>query len=174
MRLIQPDEIRTSVHHVDYGQLRRFGRRALLFDLENTLCLYRDWRFDDRTWALLRDLLAQAFRIAILSNAPLPEDSQFRGELASLGIPVFMRARKPLRGGFLRALEALGAKAEEAAMIGDQLLTDVLGAKRAGLYAILVDPLGSRESRFTKVNRAIERLLGRRLAAPTPSAPRSR
>jgi len=53
-------------------------------------------------------------------------------------------------------------------VIGDQLLTDILGGKLAGLYTILVEPLSSREARRTKFNRLMERLLGR----STPRAPR--
>jgi hypothetical protein len=55
----------------------------------------------------------------------------------------------------------LGAQKKEAVVIGDQLLTDVLGGKFAGLYTILVEPLSPREARRTRFNRLVERLLGR-------------
>ncbi|MCS7240619.1 MAG: HAD hydrolase-like protein, partial [Candidatus Bipolaricaulota bacterium] len=103
------------------------------------------------------------FQIAVLTNACLPGDSPVRRALAELGIPLFERARKPLPFAFRRALRRLGAKPVEAAVIGDQLLTDVLGGKLAGIYTVLVPPLSPREARRTKVNRVLERILGRQV-----------
>jgi len=89
-------------------------------------------------------------------------------ELEGRGVVVVTRARKPLRRGFQTALRRLGIAPGQAAMVGDQVLTDILGGKRAGLVTVLVDPLGPEESRLTKINRRLERLLGRR--SPTRGA----
>jgi hypothetical protein len=51
---------------------------------------------------------------------------------------------------------------EHAAVIGDQLLTDILGGKRMGMFTILVDPIDEREFIGTKVMRWIEGVLFRR------------
>ncbi|MBC7109214.1 MAG: YqeG family HAD IIIA-type phosphatase [Methanomassiliicoccales archaeon] len=163
MRLIKPHEEARSLRQVDWRRLWGRGIRALLFDLDNTLCLWRTGEFPRATAAFLRKLQGQGFKIAVLTNARLPKDSPVRTALADLGIPLVERARKPLPWGFKRALSILGTKREEAAVIGDQLLTDVLGGKVLGLYTVLVPPLSGREARRTKVNRVLERLLGRRL-----------
>lgn len=163
MRLIKPHEEARSLRQVDWRRLWGRGIRALLFDLDNTLCLWRTGEFPRATAAFLRKLQGQGFKIAVLTNARLPKDSPVRTALAELGIPLIERARKPLPWGFKRALNILGAKREEAAVIGDQLLTDVLGGKLLGVYTVLVPPLSGREARRTKVNRVLERLLGRRL-----------
>jgi hypothetical protein len=48
-------------------------------------------------------------------------------------------------------------------MVGDQLFTDILGARRLGIHAILVSPLSDRELPHTRLKRRIERfLLGKR------------
>ncbi|MFH1609532.1 MAG: YqeG family HAD IIIA-type phosphatase [Candidatus Bipolaricaulota bacterium] len=165
MRCLRPDLVVRSVHDVDYDALRRRGIRALFYDLENTLCRWRDWDLDARTHALLRSLREREMQIAVLTNAWVPPDHRLVRELGELGIPVVASARKPFRRGFRRTLALLGVGSRQAAMIGDQLLTDVLGGKRSGLYTALVDPLGPEESRPTKVNRWVERLLGRRIPA---------
>ncbi|MCR4391622.1 MAG: YqeG family HAD IIIA-type phosphatase [Candidatus Acetothermia bacterium] len=162
MRWVRPDEEAPTVHDVDYRGLARRGRGALLFDLDNTLGLWRRGALDRRVRELLRGLQGGGFRLAVLSNARLPPDAPVVQELQRLGIPVVAPARKPFKRGFRRALRLLGAEPFEAAVIGDQLLTDVLGGRRMGLYTVLVEPLGPEESRLTKVNRALERLLGRR------------
>lgn len=161
--MIKPHEEAPSLRQVDWRRLWARGIRVLLLDLDNTLCLWRAGEFPRSTAVLLRRLKSQGFKIAVLTNARLPRDSPVRSALAELGIPLIERAKKPLPFGFRRALRFLEAEPKEAAVIGDQLFTDVLGGKLVGLYTVLVPPLSPREARRTKVNRALERLLGRRL-----------
>ncbi|MCS7239993.1 MAG: YqeG family HAD IIIA-type phosphatase [Candidatus Bipolaricaulota bacterium] len=162
-RLIRPDEEAASLRQVDWRHLWTKGVRALLFDLDNTLCLWRTGAFPRATLVLLRRLQSQGFKIAVLTNARLPRNSPVRATLAEMGVVLIEGAKKPLPFGFQQALHALGVKRSEAAVIGDQLLTDVLGGKLAGLYTVLVPPLSPQEARRTKVNRVLERLLGRRV-----------
>lgn len=160
MRL-SADEHAPSVHDVDFRRLWERGIRALLFDLDNTLCLWRESP-DERSLALLSSLLASGFRIAVLSNGQLRERPETLAALLGLGIPVIWPARKPMSQGFRRALRLLSARPNEAAVIGDQLLTDVWGAKRLGLYTVRVPPLGPREHPLTKINRKLEHLFERK------------
>lgn len=163
MRLIKAHIEAPSIRQVDWRGLWTKGVRALLFDLDNTLCLWHTGDFPKTTAVLLRRLQGQGFRIAVLTNARLPKNSPVREALGELGIPLIERAKKPLPFGFRKALRLIGASPSEAAVIGDQLLTDVLGGKLAGLYTVLIPPLSLHEARRTKVNRALERLLGRPL-----------
>lgn len=151
-----------SLRQVDWRRLWTKGFRALLFDLDNTLCLWRTEEFPRVTAVLLRRLQSQGFKIAVLTNARLPQNSSVRTALSEIGVVLVERAKKPLPWGFRRALRALGARRSEAVVIGDQLLTDVLGGKLLRLYTVLVPPLSSREAWRTKVNRLIERVLGRK------------
>ncbi len=80
-----------------------------------------------------------------------------------LGIPGLSKANKPSRRAFLQALDLLGSRPEQAAMIGDQVFTDVLGGNRLGLYTILVVPLCRREFLGTRVLRLVERVILRNL-----------
>jgi len=83
-----------------------------------------------------------------------------------IGVPVIWRARKPFPFGLRRVLGLFGVRAGQAAMIGDQVFTDVLGGNLAGLYTILVEPLEpTRESPFTRFNRLLERFIRRRRPA---------
>ncbi len=51
----------------------------------------------------------------------------------------------------------MNLKKEETVIIGDQLLTDILGGNRLGLHTILVVPVASSDGFFTQFNRKIER-----------------
>jgi hypothetical protein len=158
---IHPDEYAPSVHDVDFSRLWAGGIRVLLFDLDNTLCFWRE-NPDERSLGLLRELLASGFRIAVLSNGQLGEREKTLEALLGLGIPVIWPARKPMSHGFRRALRLLSARPKETAVIGDQLFTDVWGAKRLGLYAVRVSPLDPREHPLTKILRKLERLFERK------------
>lgn len=57
---------------------------------------------------------------------------------------------------FKKAMRRLEVTASETVMIGDQLLTDVLGGNRLGLHTILVVPVSEAEGFFTKINRRME------------------
>jgi len=159
MNPLRPRACARSVHEIDYRALWEKGIRAILFDLDNTLGLWRAGPPDAQTAELLRRLSAAGFKLAVISNGRLSQRPEVLEFFARLGIPVVWPARKPLPGGFRRALKALGVDSRKAAMIGDQILTDMLGGNLAGLYTILVQPLSPHESRFTKINRFLERWL---------------
>jgi len=44
----------------------------------------------------------------------------------------------------------------DIAVVGDQLVTDILLANRNKSYSILVDPLGKKDLKITSLNRFIE------------------
>ena len=53
----------------------------------------------------------------------------------------------------------MNIQAEEAVVVGDQMLTDVFGSNRNGLYTIMVVPVKRTDGFITKFNRIIERRL---------------
>ena len=74
-----------------------------------------------------------------------------------LDIPYIYFAKKPLKYGFKKAKEILNIEENNTiAVIGDQVLTDVLGANRCNMYSILVKPLHNKDIFVTKINRLIE------------------
>lgn len=175
MRWIRPHHVADTIHDVDYDTLVQQGVQAVLFDLENTLCPWRAWEFSPTTWSLLDKLAQQDIKLCVLTNANVPPDHGLVRALRARGIVLISSARKPLRQGFTSALDRLGVHPCQAAIVGDQLLTDILGGRRVGLVTVLVSPLGLEESLPSRVNRRVERLLGRRvLAAEAPRTGGSR
>jgi putative hydrolase of the HAD superfamily len=63
---------------------------------------------------------------------------------------------KPHEAIFLRMLELLDVRPEEAAMVGDTLEDDVEGARRVGMRAVLVD----RDGRYPEVEERLDDLRG--------------
>ncbi|NOX45027.1 MAG: YqeG family HAD IIIA-type phosphatase [Caldiserica bacterium] len=164
MRLLSPREEFPTVFDIDYGSLWGRGIRGLIFDLDNTLCPWRAPALDEATVRLLEGLRARGFRLCVLSNGRLEGRGKVVEDLSRRGIPLIYPAGKPLPFAFNRARECLGLSPSEIAVIGDQLLTDILGGNIVGFHTILVEPLDPHEHPWTRfVARSLERLLGRRV-----------
>src|SRR5690625_5296560 len=76
-----------------------------------------------------------------------------------LKTPFVYKAQKPLQKAFRKAKDVMGLNDDEIVVIGDQLLTDILGGNRAGFYTILVVPIVQSDAAITKFNRRLERLI---------------
>jgi HAD superfamily phosphatase (TIGR01668 family) len=134
-RWLEPDRTIPSPFDLDVSALLASGKRAILFDLDNTLEPGRPSRFSARTADFLRGLVDRGLRVGVLSNRRLVSEEARRG-LRVDGVPVVFRAGKPRRRGFLHLLQKLDVRAGEAVFVGDRLWTDVLGARRAGITSI--------------------------------------
>jgi len=158
LNTLHPDEICSSVEEIDYEGLWRAGYRALIFDIDNTL---GEWGCDvipERVHALLRRLSARGFALGFLSNDSGRGRPRVKEQLSCW--TVVWRAKKPRTRGYENILSLLRSAEAQTVMIGDQLFTDVWGAKRAGLYAILVPPVSPpSDSLWAKLRRPLERLL---------------
>jgi HAD superfamily phosphatase (TIGR01668 family) len=111
------------------------GLRGLLVDLDNTLAPYRSTFADDavKTWIeSMRD-----YTLIIFSNA---SEKRVSGFCEPLGLPYVARAGKPAPDKAVVVCEQFGLPAQNAALVGDQIFTDVLCANRAGLLSVIVEP----------------------------------
>ena len=158
-----PQGVYSSVTALDPRSLRDRGIRLILADLDNTLAPYRVLTPDPAVRAWKDALEEQGIQLFILSNNRKAERVQVYAK--ALGVPYQDHSGKPRRGGYLRAMERMGAQPEETAMVGDQIFTDVLGANGAGVTPLLVEPIQLKGSLFRCIRYAIEtpfRSLGRR------------
>ena len=77
----------------------------------------------------------------------------------SLKVDYIFKAKKPRGRAFDRAMHSMSLNPSEIVVIGDQMLTDVFGGKRRGLFTIMVVPVKQTDGFVTKFNRIIERRL---------------
>lgn len=143
-------------------QLAEWGIRGVVLDLDNTLVLWHALEVSTEVREWVRALHEAGIKMCLLSNTHKPKRVRVVAE--HLGIHFVPGGAKPRRRGFRRAVEAMGLKIEETAMVGDQLFTDIWGGNRTGLRTILVEPLAAREFWGTKmVQRPLERIYFQRL-----------
>jgi HAD superfamily phosphatase (TIGR01668 family) len=133
-----PDIIYDSIYEIDTDALKNKGITGLLFDIDNTLVKPDIKQPDVRLVKWLASLKEQGFKLCILSNAG---KKRVRAFSKGLDIHAINNAGKPSKKGFLKAMGILGLTSREICMIGDQLFTDVLGAKRLGIYSVFTKPI---------------------------------
>lgn len=159
LRLLTPDLVVQRIADIDQDALAQRGIRALLVDLDNTLC---PWKGEE-VCPSASGWMAQArerFGVCIVSNSIRPRRlTRVAGRLGVEAVGRWGFGRKPFGGAIREALRRLDVPAHEAAMIGDQIFTDILGGNRLGLYTIWVQPLQSAEFVGTRLERLLERLL---------------
>lgn len=153
---IIPDDYVSSIFDIDYNKLYSNGKRLILTDLDNTLISYKATEPTDELYKWKSELEGMGFEIIIVSNSWKKRVKHFAN---MLGIKYVNLSTKPLKRGFKKALKiaSLKYKKEEVVVLGDQLLTDVYGAKRMKLSMILVKAIDKKTERLvTKHNRRNE------------------
>lgn len=156
---LYPDIILQSIHDLDTDYLKEEGISGIILDLDNTLVPLGDRHVSPRVCRWVDDLKEEGFKLYIVSNSTPGKG----GKLAQqMDVSAIWLAVKPRRRAFRLALERMGLEAGEVAVIGDQVVTDVLGGNRLGLMTILVRRSG-RDMPFTRITRMLERRVLRRM-----------
>ena len=114
------------------------GIRLLMLDLDNTLAPYSGSQPSQELIRWKSNLEQAGVTLFIVSNTHTDRAKNFA---ALWQVPYVNAAKKPGSKGIRAALTQTGCSPSEAALAGDQLFTDVLGANRAGLCSIVVEPL---------------------------------
>ena len=149
-----PNEHVKSILDIKPEELKEKGIKGIITDLDNTLV---EWDRPTATPQLIKwfdEIKKQNILVTIVSNN---NEERVKAFSDPLQIPFIFRARKPMMPAFHRALSKMGIKKDETVVIGDQLLTDVLGGNRSGFHTILVVPVAQTDGFFTKFNRFAER-----------------
>jgi uncharacterized protein len=153
-----PNQYVPSIYKINLEELKEKGMKSIIVDLDNTLVESDRKSATPLLIEWIQQLQALGFRVMIVSNNSKTRVSQFA---IPLQIPFIHKARKPLSRCFRKAMMELDTDVNCTVMVGDQLLTDVLGGNRIGLYTILVVPISDTEGFFTKINRRVERYVFR-------------
>lgn len=156
-----PDYMFGSYREISPEFLRERGIRFLLVDIDNTLAPYEQAEPDEPLVAWLENLKADGVRIALVSNNDRERVERFN---ATLGLDAYPKSGKPGKKTLLLAMERMGARRENTAVLGDQLLTDACAGQKLGLPAIIVPPIRDKRNLFFRFKRFLERPFIRKYA----------
>lgn len=143
-----------SVCDITPRMLQQMGVRGLLLDIDNTLTTHdnpvpaacvEDW---------IASMKAAGIQMRLVSNNHPPRVEPFA---KLLGIPFIADSKKPLSGGFQRAMESMKLPKEQLSVVGDQIYTDILGANWFGVKSIYVPPMELEKTAFFKFKRFMEK-----------------
>ena len=76
-----------------------------------------------------------------------------------IGVSYIYNAHKPSTGNYRKACEIMHTDEKTTIFIGDQLFTDVWGAKRTGIHSILVKPIHPKEEIQIVLKRYLEKIV---------------
>lgn len=144
--------------------------KGLALDIDNTLAPTHLPGNEAQIRAWLEPFRQAKISIRIVSNGHSNRILEFCQlfKLEFVGILGFRMAAKPIPSAFQRACQELNLPANQVAMVGDQIFTDVLGANIAGMYTVLVKPLTEKSMPHTKLIRNLEKLVLARLEREKP------
>ena len=150
-----PDEYLDSTYSIDFAELAKKGYRGVLFDIDNTLVPHGA-PADERARALFKRLKSIGFRCCLISNNQKPRVEMFNKDIQ---VDYVYNAHKPSIRNYLKAMEIMGTDRDSTVFIGDQLFTDIWGAKNAGLRNILVKPINPKEEIQIVLKRYLEKIV---------------
>lgn len=157
MSLLRPTYYVSSLPEVEVDKLAAGGIRCILLDRDNT-CVPRD------TGVIPQEVIAwfaaahsQGMQLCLVSNNI--HGSQVQKSADVLGADCVTFAMKPAPFAIWKALAQEGVPAEQAIMIGDQMLTDMAAGNLAGLRTILIRPQSQVDLWYTQIFRKVEHML---------------
>lgn len=164
-----PDYYYKSIYDIPLEALYEKGIRLILTDLDNTLISYSETDPSDKLFEFKRKIEALGFEFILVSNSRKHRVDHF----ANLyNIPYVKFSTKPLKRGIKKAIHKVAKKDytyDEVVLLGDQLMTDVLGGKRCKINVILIEPIDKRTDVLsTRINRGIENFFLKRIKKKFP------
>lgn len=158
---VTPDNYYPSIYKIDYQTLKKENINTLLFDIDNTITKVDDLNVPQETIELMENLKKQEFKILLFSN----NHQQRAFPVAQkLNLPLLSDAGKPEKKAYAKALNTLNSTKENTAAIGDQLLSDIVGAKKYGIKAILVDQLSKENNIQTGLAQKLQKYMIKKLS----------
>lgn len=154
--LLYPKGYFDSVRDINIEYLRKNEIKGIILDVDNTLIdYYKNFPKGTKEW--VEKLKKNGIKFCILSNSNKVEKVKEVGK--QIDVPYFYFAKKPLKTGFKKAKKLLELESNNIAVIGDQIMTDVLGANRCKMFSILVKPIKEKDILVTKIKRPIENFI---------------
>lgn len=155
LKTFYPDNEVDSAYEIAYNVLFEKGYRGVIFDIDNTLVPHGA-PADTRAVAFFDRLREIGFQTMLLSNNKEPRVKMFADKVKSGYI---YKAGKPGMAGYEKAMEHMGTDRTNTIFVGDQLFTDVWGAKKAGIVTYLVRPIHPKEEFQIVLKRYLERIV---------------
>lgn len=156
LRRFYPDAYLDSVQEIDFLYYQDKGYKGIIFDIDNTLVCHGAPATPDII-AFFTSLKEMGYEVMVMSNNKEPRVKSFAQAVGN--IDYIYKAGKPLKTSYLRCMNQMETKPQTTLFVGDQLFTDVWGAKRCGIRSILVKPINPKEEIQIVMKRFFEKIV---------------
>ena len=153
---LEPNLKLNRITDLNMKMLESLQVKALLIDVDNTLSTHKGEKFVDGIEKWISLMESNGIRLMILSNAKKDRLSVFAKRI---GIEGTGMAAKPLPFGYIKAARKMKVNLKNTAIVGDQIFTDILGGKLAGVKTVLVTPILPESGLSFKIRRYFENKL---------------
>jgi len=153
---MKPDKVYNSVLDIPLEDIKAMGKTCLLLDFDNTLGIDRASEPGEYAFDCIKKIKESGLECCLVSNA---KSGRSAGIAAALDIPCVTYAHKPRPDGVNRALKLMNKDKSDAVMIGDQIFTDVMAGRFAGVYTIMVEKFGKKEVWYIVLKRGLEKVV---------------
>ena len=150
-----PDEWVNSTYDINFEKLHNEGINGVIFDIDNTLVPHGK-PADECCLLLFSNLKKWGISCCLLSNNQSARVASFAQQL---GVQYIENAHKPSKQNYLKAMTMMGTDTSNTVFVGDQLFTDVWGAKRVGIRNFLVKPIHPKEEIQIVLKRYLEKIV---------------
>ena len=154
MPFLAPDYYFDTYAGATVAFLKKQGIRALVLDIDNTLEPYENAEPGEAVRAWFSALSEAGISAAFVSNNGKERVERFNRDLGKIA---YYKAKKPFPCKIKRAMREMGVSKSETLFMGDQIFTDVLAARFAGIRAALVPPIKDKTDVLTRFKRLLER-----------------
>lgn len=151
--IFKPTWMVESIYNISPEQLKKIGVEVVLTDLDNTLIAWNMPEATEETLEWIQWMREAGIQVVIISNN---SGNRVERVASILGVDFFPNAFKPTKRGFKKIFDQLEYNRENTVMVGDQILTDIIGANNIGIESVLVKPILDSDAWNTKINRFIE------------------
>ena len=151
-----PDKVIKSLDELSYDDLAARGIDCLLLDFDNTLGPDHATEPTEYSYKIVNTARDKGFKMCLVSNAKSGRSDKIA---KMLDIPCVTYAHKPRADGDNRALALMGTDRSRAVMIGDQVFTDVMAGRFAGVYTIMCEKYARKEMWYIVLKRPFEKLV---------------
>ncbi len=160
MSLFRPKEKLDIFTDLDMSHYREKGFDTVLLDIDNTIAVPNTGGCDERARQFIEELKGHGFQVVIFSNN---NEQRVRMFIGDMDVDYCFFALKPLPFSYLYTCRKMGTSPSRTLVLGDQLITDILGANLSGCYGIYCRQLQQKDSKMTAFNRRIEKFIWRNI-----------
>ncbi len=154
--MFKPDIKLNKITDIAPSLLREKNIDTLILDVDNTLSTHHGTVLVEGLETWLDTIKKEDIKLIILSNS---KEKRVKPFAENLGLDYVSLGLKPLPFKYFTAIEKIGGKRKNTAIVGDQLFTDCFGAKLTGITSIILNPILPEPMLSFKIRRNLEKKL---------------